>query len=321
MEIMNMVSIVEGEEPENMVAEALELLGGIDRFIKSGDVVLIKPNVCGGVIGKRGSYTSPEVISALIELLKGKASRIIVGEGDSEMYDSDRMFSDTGIRRAAEDFGAEVVNLSVGEKVKTVVTDAYMLKEFEISKTVAEADKIICVPVAKTHTLTEVSLSIKCMFGALPEKHKAKYHKLGINKVIADIVKVFPPSLSVVDATTGMEGEGPFKGNPVALNLIICGDNAVAADSVTASVLGYKPAKIKHLELAAKSGLGPIKLDEIDIKGKKAVKREFKKAPVGIRFGGEVANIFRSLIPEKGMSNFFHYYYESAVKDWRKKNE
>ncbi|MFV9677985.1 MAG: DUF362 domain-containing protein [Methanosarcinales archaeon] len=318
---MNMVSIVEGEEPENMVAEALELLGGIDRFIKSGDVVLIKPNVCGGVIGKRGSYTSPEVISALIELLKGKASRIIVGEGDSEMYDSDRMFSDTGIRRAAEDFGAEVVNLSVGEKVKTVVTDAYMLKEFEISKTVAEADKIICVPVAKTHTLTEVSLSIKCMFGALPEKHKAKYHKLGINKVIADIVKVFPPSLSVVDATTGMEGEGPFKGNPVALNLIICGDNAVAADSVTASVLGYKPAKIKHLELAAKSGLGPIKLDEIDIKGKKAVKREFKKAPVGIRFGGEVANIFRSLIPEKGMSNFFHYYYESAVKDWRKKNE
>ena len=318
---MNMVSIVEGEEPENMVSEALELLGGIDRFIKSGDVVFIKPNVCGGVIGKKGSYTSPEVISALIELLKGKSSRIIVGEGDSEMYDADRMLSDTGIRRAAEDFGAEVVNLSVGEKVKKVVTDAYMLKEFEISKTVAEADKIICVPVAKAHSLTDVSLSLKCMFGALPEKHKAKYHKLGINKVIADIVKVFPPLLSVVDATTGMEGEGPFKGTPITLNLIICGDNAVAADSVTASVLGYKPAKIKHLELAAKSGLGPVNLDEIDIKGKKEVKREFKKAPVGIRFGGEVANIFRSLIPEKGMSDFFHNYYESAVEAWQKKNE
>jgi len=150
-----MVSIVEGEEPGNMVSEALELLGGIDRFIKSGDVVLIKPNVCGGVIGKRGSYTSPEVISALIELLKKKSSRIIVGEANSEMYDADRMFSDTGIQRVAEDYGAEVVNLSVGEKVKTVVRDAYMLKEFEISKVVAEADKIICVPVAKAHTLTD----------------------------------------------------------------------------------------------------------------------------------------------------------------------
>jgi uncharacterized protein (DUF362 family) len=235
------------------------------------------------------------------------------------MYDADMMLSETGIRKAAEDSGAEVVNLSKGEMVKKVVTDAYMLKKFEISKVVAEADKIISVPVAKAHSITDLTLSLKCMFGALPERHKARYHKLGINMVIADLVKAFPPHLSVVDATVGMEGEGPFKGNPVALNLIICGDNAVAADSVTASILGYKPAKIEHLELAAKSGLGPLNLDEIDIAGEKGTKREFKKAPVGIRFSGKIANIFRSLIPEKGLSNFFHNYYKSAVKEWQKK--
>ena len=318
---MSRVSIVEGEEPEDMVSEAIDLLGGIDKFIRFGDVVFIKPNVCGGVVGKRGSYTSPEVISALIELIKKKSSRIIVGEADSEMYDADRMLSETGIRRAAEDCGAEVVNLSKGEMVKKVVPGAHLLKEFKISKAVAEADKIISVPVAKAHCLTDVTLSLKCMFGALPEKHKAKYHKLGINMVISDLVKAFPPHLSVVDATVGMEGEGPFKGNPIALNLIICGDNAVAADSVTASILGYKPAKIEHLALAAKSGLGPIKLEEIDIKGEKEAKREFKKAPGGIRVGGKIANIFRSLIPEKGLSNFFHKYYVSAVNEWKKKNE
>ncbi len=318
---MNRVSIVEGEEPEDMVSEAIYLLGAIDKFIKSGDVVFIKPNVCGGVVGKRGSYTSPEVIAGLIELIKKKSSRIIVGEADSEMYDADRMLSETGIRRAAEDSGAEVVNLSKGEMVRKVVPDAYILKEFEISKVVAEADKIISVPVAKAHSITDVTLSLKCMFGILPEKHKAKYHKLGINMVITDIVKAFPPHLSVVDATAGMEGEGPFKGNPVALNLIICGDNAVAADSVTASILGYKPARIKHLGLAAKNGLGPVNLDVIDIKGEKETKRKFKKAPGGIRLGGEIANIFRSLIPEKGLSDFFHNYYLSAVDEWRKKKE
>jgi uncharacterized protein (DUF362 family) len=318
---MSRVSIVEGEEPEDMVSEAIDLLGGIDKFIKSGDVVFIKPNVCGGVVGKRGSYTSPEVISALIELIKKKSSRIIVGEADSEMYDADRMLSETGIRRAAEDCGAEVVNLSKGEMVKKVVPDPYILKEFEISKAIAEADKIISVPVAKAHSITDVTLSLKCMFGILPEKHKAKYHKLGIDMVITDLVKAFPPHLSVVDATVGMEGEGPFKGNPVALNLIICGDNAVAADSVTASILGYKPAKIKHLELAAKNELGPVNLEEIDITGEKEIEREFKKVPGGIRLGGKIANIFRSLIPEKGMSNFFHKYYKSAVNEWRKKNE
>ena len=317
---MSMVSIVEGEEPENMVSEAIDLLGGIDKFIKSGDVVFIKPNVCGGVVGKSGSYTSPEVIAALIELIKEKSSRVIIGEADSEMYDADRMLNETGIRRAAENLGAEVVNLSKGEMVKKVVPDAYMLKEFKISKVVAEADKIISVPVAKAHSITDVTLSLKCMFGILPEKHKAKYHKSGINMVIADLIKAFPPHLSVVDATIGMEGEGPLKGNPVALNLIICGDNAVATDSVTSSILGYKPAKIKHLELAAKSGIGPLNLKEIDIKGKKEAKREFKKAPIGMRFGGKITNIFRSLIPEKGLSNVFHYYYESAVEEWRKKN-
>jgi len=316
---MSRVSIVEGEEPEDMISEALDLLGGIDKFIKSGDIVFIKPNVCGGVVGKRGSYTSPEVIAGLIELIKKKSSRIIVGEADSEMYDADRMLSETGIRKAAEDSGAEVVNLSKGEMVKKVVPGAHLLKEFKISEAVAEADKIISVPVAKAHSSTDITLSLKCMFGALPEKHKAKYHKLGINRVITDVVKAFPPQLSVVDATVGMEGEGPFKGNPVALNLIICSDNAVAADSVTASILGYKPAKIKHLVLAAKNGIGPVNLKEIDIKGEKETKREFKKAPVGIRLGGKIANIFRYLIPEKGLSNFFHNYYLSAVKEWRKK--
>lgn len=318
---MSMVSIVEGEDPENMVSEAIDLLGGIDKFIKSGDVVFIKPNVCGGVAGRSGTYTSPEVIAALIELIKEKSNRIIVGEAESEMYDADKMLRETGIRRAAEDCGAEVVNLSKGEMVKKVVSDAYILEEFEISNAITEADKIISVPVAKAHSITDVTLSLKCMFGILPEKHKAKYHKLGINMVIADIVKAFPPHLSVVDATVGMEGEGPFKGNPVALNLIICGDNAVAADSVTASTLGYNPAKIKHLELAAKSGLGPINLKGIDIKGEKGAKREFKKVPIGMCFGGKIANIFRPLIPEKGLSNFFHKYYLSAVNEWRKKNK
>ncbi|MBE9593567.1 MAG: DUF362 domain-containing protein [Proteobacteria bacterium] len=82
---MSRVSIVEGEEPEDMISEAIDLLGGIDKFVKTRDVVFIKPNVCGGVVGNRGSYTSPEVITALLELIKKKSSRIIVGEVNSEM--------------------------------------------------------------------------------------------------------------------------------------------------------------------------------------------------------------------------------------------
>ena len=264
-------------------------------------------------------YTSPEIISALIELVQDRASRVIVGEADSEMYDADRMLGETGIRKAAESLGAEIVDLSRGEMVTSDVPDAYTLKELKIAKAITEADVIISVPVAKTHSLADVTLSIKCMFGALPEKHKAKYHKLGLSEVIVDIVKAFPPHLSIVDATVGMEGEGPFKGNPIDLNLIICGDNAVATDSVAVSILGYKPSKIKHLKLAAKKGIGLINLDWIDIKGEKMAKMEFKKAPKGMGFASKMTDTFRFLIPEKGLSSFFHTYYEISVKNWQKR--
>jgi uncharacterized protein (DUF362 family) len=315
-----MVSIVKGEDPEAMVSEAINLLGGIDRFVRRDDVVFIKPNVCGGVAGKRGSYTDPKVISTLIKLTKDRASRVIVGEADSEMYRAETMLKETGIRRTTESLGAEVVNLSNGEMVTIDLPDAYILKELKISKAIADADVIVSAPVAKTHLLTDVTLSLKCMYGALPLKNKAKYHKSGLNMVIADIVKAFPPHLSVVDATVGMEGEGPFRGKPIDLNLIICGDNAVATDSVAVSILGYEPSKIKHLELAARNGIGPLNLEEIEIKGEKVVKRKFKKAP-GMGFVGKLTDTFESLIPEKIFSNIFHKYYEFSVEGWQKKKK
>jgi uncharacterized protein (DUF362 family) len=234
------------------------------------------------------------------------------------------MLNETGIREIAESLGAEVVDLSRSEMVTIDVPDAYVMKELKISKVIADADVIISVPVAKTHIISDVTLSLKCMYGALPLKHKAKYHKTGLNMVIADIVKAFPPHLSIVDATVGMEGEGPFRGDPIDLNLIVCGDNAVATDSVAVSVLGYKPSKIKHLKLASKNGIGPLNLDEIDIKGEKDAKIKFKKVPKMNMwgFGGKMTDTFiRSLIPKKMLGDFFHNYYESAVEDeWRKKN-
>jgi hypothetical protein len=117
-----------------------------------------------------------------------------------------------------------------------------------------------------------------------------------------------------------MEGEGPFRGKPIDLNLIICGDNAVATDSVAVSILGYEPSKIKHLELAARNGIGPLNLEEIEIKGEKVVKRKFKKAP-GMGFVGKLTDTFESLIPEKIFSNIFHKYYEFSVEGWQKKKK
>jgi uncharacterized protein (DUF362 family) len=312
------VSIVRGKEIPKVVSEAINLLGGVDRFFDPRDFIFIKPNVCGGVPGKVGTATNVKIISAIVSLLKGKVARVAVGDADSSMYKADRMLKDTGIVNCAEGLGIEVVNLSQGEMVEVEVQDGYVLDSIKVNRTLSEATKIISAPVARTHATTEVTLNLKNMFGILPERKKAKFHPK-IDTMLVDITKTFPPVLCVIDATTALEGFGPFHGKPKKLNFVVAGNNAVATDTVMTNIMGFNPRKIKHLRLASEKGLGPINLEEIEIVGDRIenVKNEFEKA------WKEPFTRYLGRIPGFGHL-FMHYAYESAVEAhkinaWQKK--
>ncbi|MFQ6077295.1 MAG: DUF362 domain-containing protein [Candidatus Bathyarchaeia archaeon] len=311
---MAVVSLVRNKDPGSMISEAVNLLGGIDRFVGPKDVVFIKPNVCGGVPGKVGTFTNPQVLEALIKLAKGRAERVLVGEADSCMYTADVMLKETGIREAAEALGAEVVNLSKGDMVTMNVPEGYVLREFKAHKALADATKIISVPVMKTHLCCHVTLCMKNLFGVLPERRKSKYHSK-LDHVIADVANAFLPHLCVVDATVGLEGEGPFKGDPIELGLVIGGDNVVATDACAAAVMGLDPSSIDYLRLASEKGIGPINLKTIEIKGRtiEEVRREFKRAPQ--------ERLDRTLSRLSSRLGYYaiHGHYESAVKSWREK--
>jgi uncharacterized protein (DUF362 family) len=111
---MPIVSIVQGNYASKMVKDAVDLMGGVDNFFSINDFVFIKPNVCGGVPGKSGTFTNVEVVSSIASMLKGKVRQIAVGEADSSMYLADRMLKETGILDVANDLDIEVVNLSGG---------------------------------------------------------------------------------------------------------------------------------------------------------------------------------------------------------------
>jgi uncharacterized protein (DUF362 family) len=307
------VSAVKGENPELMVNEAIDLLGGIARFIDSGDIVLIKPNVCGGVPGKIGTFTAPQVIAAIIKLVAKKASRVIVGEADSCMYLADKMLWETGILETAHKLGAETINLSKGEMVTVKAPDAYVLREFKINKIVTECDKIVSAPVMKTHACTGVTLNLKNMFGVLPERKKSKYHPQ-LDHVIVDVTKIFPPNLCIVDATVGLEGDGPFKGEQIRLGLIVAGNNPVATDSFAATIMGYEPTTITHLQLASKKGIGTTDLNLIEKRGKRLeeIKTKFKRARTTT-----ADRLLCRLSSELGYWAI-HQFYELAVKEWKK---
>jgi uncharacterized protein (DUF362 family) len=308
------VSIVKKRAPEGVI-EAIKLLGGVDKFFVPEDFVLIKPNVCGGVPGKIGTFTSLEVISGITSILKEKVCRIAIGEADSSMYIADRMLKENKIVDYSEELGAEIVNLSKGAMEEVPVKDGYVLESIKVSKILTEATKIISAPIAKTHTTTQVTLNLKNMFGILPQRKKGRFHKK-IDPMLSDIVKTFPPTLCVVDAIVGLEGFGPFHGDPIKLDLIVAGDNAVATDAVMANIMGFDPKKIMHLRLASEAGLGPLNLDEIEVLGIKIqeVKTEFKRSMQ--------EPFSRSLARIPGLGHFFvHYGYENAVKSWKKKTK
>ena len=308
---MHSVSIVRGKDSSRSLLKSLELIGGTEAFFEKNDHVIIKPNICGGVQDKVGTYTSIDLITALVKELHGKVQTISIAEANSSMYLADKMFELNGINAMADTLGIDVINLSEGPFTEVPIEGGYTFDKISVNEALIGA-KLISMPVAKTHCTTEVTINLKNMFGVLPARRKGKYHKR-IDAVLADLNKALPPTLCVVDATTCLEGEGPFHGNTVDLGLVVTGSNSVAVDSVMARIMGFDPQKIMHIRLASEQGLGPKKMDDIEVLGESitSVARTFERAPP--------ENISRPLSWIPGIGHLLvHYYYETAVRDWKK---
>ncbi len=309
---MSVVSVVKGNNPEAMLKKAVEWLGGLNPYVKQSQKIFIKPNVCGGIPGKPGSFTSPRVLESMIKLLREMDLEVWVGEADSCMYTADVMLSETGIGAAAMRSGAKVVNLSHDEIVKVDVSDGYILKSLSVNKAVADADVIISMPVMKTHACTMITLGMKTMFGILPERKKSMYHPR-LDHVMVDIVSALKPRLTVIDGIIAMEGEGPLEGDLVELGLIIAGNNVVSTDACAAAVMGFNPASIDHLRLASEKGLGTIDLDEIEIRGESIdLRRPFIQATPEKR-----DRLLCRVSKELGYIAI-HRHYEKAVRTWKR---
>lgn len=278
------VSIVKGYDVMKMVKKAVDLIGGMETIIKKGDRVLIKPNLCTHREPeiKRKCTTSSLVVTAIIELIKEKAGRIVLVESDGFILDATRAFATTGIKEVAERFGIELLNLSKDEKVHIDLSGAKVVKEKEVARAIVECDKIINIPLLKTQLLTEVSISLKNILGLVGEgKHfPYTFHNV-IDQTIVDINKSLHQkiALTVIDGIIGHEGPGPFYGTPIKTDLIIASRDLVAADSVASVIMGMNPSKIGHIKLASEQGLGQMRLERIEIKGENIEKVRKKFMP------------------------------------------
>jgi uncharacterized protein (DUF362 family)/Pyruvate/2-oxoacid:ferredoxin oxidoreductase delta subunit len=250
---------------------ALDLIGGLERFVKPGMKVLLKPNLLSAKAPERAITTHPEVAAVVARMVRRLNADVIIGDSPGGAKRGvKRVWENTGMLAMAAREGIELVNFESSGVTKMKVKDRY----YYLAKPAVEADLIINLPKLKTHVLTLMTGAVKNMFGLIPGFRKGEYHKeaprpADFAQIIVDILSLRPPELTIMDAVLTMEGDGPSSGTPRWSNLIMASSDPVAVDAIAAEIIGLKPNQVPTTRIASESGLGIGWTEAIEIVGEK----------------------------------------------------
>jgi uncharacterized protein (DUF362 family)/Pyruvate/2-oxoacid:ferredoxin oxidoreductase delta subunit len=253
--------------------------------VVAGKKVFIKPNVLRGTEPREAVTTHPAVLRAVVEKVEALApASIIVGDnpGLSGYGMNEECFRETGLMEAAKGYYR-----NIGNDSRSLPFNPEFVPAVSVSEAVLDADLFISLPKFKTHGLTVVTGAIKNSFGILPGAQKARLHKAAgtpfrFHEMIVDVFRLRAPDLIIVDAVTGMEGNGPASPDLRQIGLILASDNGVALDGVIATMMGIvDPGRLRFLEKARERGMGDYDLRAIDVIGELKRLPDFKLPPLG----------------------------------------
>ncbi len=256
-ELLPELAVVRGTQVEPMVREALSQLGGIERFIRKGETVLLKPNVGWDRQPEQAANTNPEVVGAVARLCRDAgAGKIWVT--DVSLNDPHRSFFRSGIEAAARSAGAKVL-LPGGNDFWQTDMQGDLLKIWPVSRYFHEADRVINLPVVKHHSLCGCTLAMKNWYGVLGGRRNQLHQQ--IHTSIVDLAAAVRPTLTVMDATRVLKRNGPTGGSlqdVVIENTLIAGTDEVAIDAYSLQFLDLSPEAVPFLALGEQRGLGRV---------------------------------------------------------------
>jgi len=259
------LAVASGTPPAKITRAAVDALGGMKRFISRGDVVVVKPNIGWDRTPEYAANTNPEVVAAVVRLcLEAGAKRVKVF--DHPVSDPRRTYKQSGIADAAAAAGA-VVSFIDDRKFKDMQINGHSLKSWPLYTEVFEADKVINVPIAKTHGLSKLTLGMKNWMGVMGGS-RGRIHQR-VNESIVDLAMFIKPVLTILDAVRILTDNGPQGGNLTdvkQLNMVIAGTDAVAVDAFGATLFGMKPAELGCVRIGHQLKLGRMDLEKMKIK-------------------------------------------------------
>ena len=209
--------------------------------------IFVKPNMSHPEYVP-GVVTSPALISELVGLLRDDNAEVIVGESNGFNYPCSGAFDKTGIEAAVKKAGGTVINLSEDKVVKIKFQGRHSpVKELFLPKTVLDADAVVDMALMKTHEFAMYSGAIKNLFGCVPSNRRIYLHPY-LGEVFYQLYTFLNPQLTVMDARVAIEGNGPTKGTPVKMDLILTSNCALATDVIASKIMGLKIEEISYLE-------------------------------------------------------------------------
>ena len=256
-------------EPEKVyqaLREGLELIGGIGKYIRKDEKVLLKLNLVREADADRAVTTHPAVAEMLARILS-EEDYSDVSAGDSGGFGSSiKSMERLGMREELKKYGCRMA--AFDEAVRTEYPEGIHAKEFMLAQDVIEADAIVSVCKMKTHALEHITGAVKNQYGCVQGKHKAAGHTRypsaeSMARMIVDLNLLVRPRLYVMDGIVAMEGNGPTSGDPVPMKILLFSTDPVALDSVFARLVYLDPEAVPTEVAGAQMGLGTWKEEEI----------------------------------------------------------
>lgn len=252
------LAVVRGGEPRELVQRALADLGGMGRFVRRQDVVVVKPNIAWDRTPEQAANTNPDLVGEVVRQCWGAGARRVIVT-DVSCNEPRRCFQRSGIAAAARAAGAEVI-LPDPEMFEEVELGGSVLKKWPVFTPFLEADKVLNLPIAKHHNLTGATLGMKNWYGILGGERNRLHQQ--IHESLADLANFMLPTLTIMDGYRVLQRNGPTGGNledVVLKKTVVAGTDPVALDAYVAKAFWDLDAeKLPYLTMAAERGLGQV---------------------------------------------------------------
>ncbi len=268
----DLVAVKGGNSPVDLFNTGIGHMGGMQRFVKKGGTVLIKPNIGWDRTPEFGANTNPVLVEAVIrECYNAGASKVYIFDHTCDQWQN--CYKKSGIEAAASKAGAELVPASSTDYfIKTPVPKGRILKEAMVHKLFLQCDTVISIPVLKHHSSTTLTASMKNFMGVVWDR--GEWHRKDLHQCIADFSTLRKPDLVIIDGWRVMTRNGPrgySASDSEMMKYLFMSTDPVAADSAAAMVLaktsGIKsPGDIRYIRLAAEMGIGKSDLSRMNIK-------------------------------------------------------